>query len=272
MIKIYQLNFTIYNLKGFIFIMSFIDSLKALAWSARIPLDDLLAPQRVQFKEKSMFFSIDVETNGPNHDLLCGGIVAFDNTGKEVDSYEFSIIPQTKGKPATIKWLKSQMVELEGETISAYENAIKNAEAPKVAMEKATNWCMQTLVDNKCNTGYLVCFPSAFDGRFWTNYCERYNLNGYANFKSFFPKARADADEENYRDPFGFNHIDGQTFAMAQLKLPSRLPLKKLRLKCFDAKELESFNKVAHDAVSDARNQGELFFRLANMDLVELKQ
>ena len=138
--------------------------------------------------------------------------------------------------------------------------------------KRVTTWCMKTLTDNNCDAGSLVCFPSAFDGRFWTNYCERYNITGYTKFLEFFPKARTDPDEGVYRDPFGFNHIDGQTFAMAQLKLGRRLPLKKLRPMFFTKDELCEFNKVAHDAVSDARNQGQLFFRLANMDLIELRQ
>lgn len=71
-----------------------IASFQRLINNSGIPMNDLLDIHRVKFKKGSMFFSIDVETNGPNHDLLCGGIVAYDHIGKEVDSYRFSTIPK----------------------------------------------------------------------------------------------------------------------------------------------------------------------------------
>ncbi len=235
-------------------------------------IDDVIRTHRVIFKDRSIFFSLDVETNGPDHDLLCGGIVAFDHQGKELGAHRFSITPQTQGKPATMKWLQSQTLEDPNfGPVSVYDNALRDAKPAQEAMQEATNWCMNTLNNHGATTGYLVCFPSAFDGRFWTNYCERYNVNGYQSFLAYFPKARVDPDQGNYRDPFGFNHIDGQTFAMAQLKLPERLPLKALRSLCFTDKEMREFDMVAHDAVHDARMQGQLFFRLANLDLVELR-
>ncbi|MCK4501116.1 hypothetical protein KAU11_11515 [Candidatus Babeliales bacterium] len=204
--------------------------------------------------------------------MLCGGIVAFDNTGKEAGCYEFAITPQTEGAPDTVEWLKRKMVEIDGKTISVYDNAMKNGEAPEIAMENVTKWCIQTLIDNDCDTGNLICFPCAFDGKYWTNYCRRCNKNGYANYLKAFPKSWTDPDEERYRDPFEFRHIDGQTFVMAQLKLKKRPLLRKLKPVFFTAEELEDYSKVIHDALSDARLQGQLFFRAANMDLIELKQ
>lgn len=247
-----------------------VSNLVRLSQQQNCNLDALVSMQRVTIKKGTIVFSLDVETNGPNHDLLSGGIVAFDNEGNEIGFHRFSIVPQGEGKPETVKWLKSQFITDGDKKTSAYNNSLVGAVEASQAMQEATDWCMKTLVENGGRVGLLVCFPSAFDGRFWTNYCERYNKNGYESFLRYFPKARVDPDRDNYRDPFGFNHLDGQTFAMAQLKLEERWTLKQLRAACFTPSEIECFEKVAHDAVHDARNQGVLFFRLANLQLVEL--
>jgi len=210
-----------------------------------------------RFKSTCMFFSFDCETDGPDHNMLEGGLVAFDHTGKEVGVYRFAMTPQGPSDPNTLKWLTSTMIG----NISVYENALQGAIDPYIAMRDATCWCMDTLLQHNATTGYLLCFPSAFDGRYWTNYCERYNLDGYDNFLARFPKARTDPTKRLYRDPFGFNHIDGQSFAMGLLT--ERANLKTLRSYYFSPEESSSFEKIAHDAVQDARNQGQLFFRIA---------
>lgn len=215
------------------------------------------------FAQTEVFFSLDVETNGPHHDLLEGGIVAFDHKGHEIGHYRFAITPSTPGAPATNEWLKNQLITMpDGTSISVLENATKNGKPATVAMEEVTNWCMD-MVKKNGSTGNLICFPSAFDGHYWTNYCMKYNTNGYQNFLDRFPKARKDPDGLNYRDPFGFNHIDGQSYAMGKLGLTSRQSLKQLRQLFFTTDENAAFDKTAHDALNDARHQGQLFFRIA---------
>lgn len=198
--------------------------------------------------------------------MLSFGIVAYDHTGKELDTFSASLKPDPNvpGVPSTIEWLQKQVITLENGTVTdAYANATMHGGDPHTVMERATCWCMDLLLNHQCTTGYLVCFPSAFDGHFWTNYCNRYNVNGYDNFIARFPTSRTDPLKILYRDPFGFNHIDGQTFAMGKLGLTSRPVLKKLRPMFFTAEEMTEFSKSAHDALTDARNQGQLFFRLA---------
>jgi hypothetical protein len=217
-----------------------------------------------EFNPHSLFFSIDVETDGPYHNMLSFGIVAYDHTGKELDTFSAVISPVVEGVPGTIDWLKKQVISKpDGTSTNAYTNATDNGEDPHVVMQRATCWCMDTIAKNGCTTGYLVCFPSAFDGFWWTTYCNRYNVNGHDNFLKRFPKARADPAKTTYRDPFGFNHYDGQTFAVAKLGLKDRMTLKKLRSMFFTTEEIDEFDKCAHDALVDARNQGQLFFRIA---------
>lgn len=205
---------------------------------------------------------MDVETDGPFHNLLSFGLVAFDSTGKELDTFSAVLKPVVTGAPATIEWLKKQQIGDDTNVLNAYINATKNGEEPADVMERATCWCMDLILKHECTTGYLVCFPSAFDGHFWTTYCHRYNVKGYENFMKRFPNARKDPDALNYRDPFGFNHIDGQTFAMGKKGSDTRLNLKQLRSLHFTSDEIKEFEKHAHDATHDARNQGQLFFRI----------
>jgi len=213
------------------------------------------------FKQGIVFFSIDFESNGVSP--ISVGLVAFDHTGKEIGQFGSNIIPKSKGLPDTIQWLKSTTIVRDGKTISIEENCKVDAKPVEEAIRSATQWCMNTIIETGGHTGYLICFPSAFDGHMWTSTCEEFNIHGYHDFMERFPKARKDPDEMNYRDPFGFNHIDGQTFAMGKLGLPARLSLRKLKPMFFTKEELDERHKIQHDAIADARIQGELFFRIA---------
>ena len=65
-----------------------------------------------KFDEKSMFFSIDIETDGINHNLLAIGIVVFDHLGNEVDSLNRALIPVGESDEETVDWLKKQKIVL----------------------------------------------------------------------------------------------------------------------------------------------------------------
>lgn len=208
-----------------------------------------------------IYFSIDFESNG--NAPISVGIVAFDHEGNEIDHFSANIKPHTPGRPSTLKWLEDTIIKRNGDTLTLAQNCAIGAKHISIAVREATIWCMDTIKNSNANTGYLVCFPSAFDGHLWISMCETYNIHGYQDFMDRFPSARADPEGLNYRDPFGFNHIDGQTYAMGKLGLSSRESLRKLKPKFFTQKELQDFSIMQHDAVADARIQGELFFRIS---------
>ena len=212
------------------------------------------------FKKGILFFSIDFESNGI--DPISIGLVAFDHSGKEISHFGVNIIPTSPGLSDTIRWLQETKIIRDGKTISIAENCAIDARPIEEAIRSATQWCMNTILENNATNGYLLCFPSAFDGHIWTKTCQRYNIHGYQDYLDRFPKARPDPDQMNYRDPFGFNHIDGSTYAMGKLGLDSRPSLRILKKMFFTEEELEVRHRVQHDAIADARIQGELFFRM----------
>lgn len=173
------------------------------------------------------YISVDVEADGPIpgvYSMLSIGAVAYDNDGSYLGEFSVNIkqIPGASQDPSTMEFWKGNK--------AAYEATKVNAVEPLEAMVKFDEWVAQY------NKPVFVAYPAGFDFTFTHWYFIRY-LG---------------------RDPFGFSALDLKSFAMAVLATDYRATTKKNMPRSWFIRS----NKHSHIAVEDAREQGELFFKM----------
>jgi DNA polymerase III alpha subunit (gram-positive type) len=177
--------------------------------------------------KKELYFSIDIEADGPiapNNSMLSFGCAAFDENGKLLETYSsnLELLPGAVQDPDTMKFWSNFP--------DAYKATRQNLQDPKKAMQDFANW----ILSFGCKPVF-VGYPATFDAAF---------INWY--FINFTGK-----------NPFGFVAIDIKTYAMAVMKKPFFQCSKKNF-----PKEWLSPVKHNHIALSDAIEQGEIFFNI----------
>ena len=178
-------------------------------------------------KQNEIYFSLDVETDGPCpglHSMLSLGCVAFSETGEELGDYyvNLTLLPEATPDPKTMQfWADHQK----------YYDATRTwCQTPEEAMPHFAEW-----VKGFGGSPVAVCMPSGFDFT-WVYYY----LHRFAG-----------------HSPFSFSVLDMKTMAMCMLKRPYRQAVKKNWPR-------EWFSKLphTHHALEDAREQGHTFVRM----------
>jgi hypothetical protein len=176
----------------------------------------------------STYISVDVEADGPipgPYSMLSLGAVAFDTTGKELGDFSCNLrpLPGARTHPDTMAWWDKHK--------AAYLATGVDQQDPRTAMTKFDIW--MALFSGPLT---FVGYPASFDFMFvyW------YLIN-------FVGKSR-----------FGFQALDIKTYAAAVL----HIPFKKINKRIMPKYWLTDDNPHTHNAVDDAREQGNLFFRM----------
>lgn len=177
---------------------------------------------------KPIYVSIDIETDGPipgTYSMLSLGAVAFDETGKEIESFWGNMwaLDGATQDPDTMKWWATQP--------EAWKAATDDPHNPKHVMEEFVWWA-----ESLPGKPIAVAYPAGFD---WT-FVYWYLMN--------FAR----------RSPFGFQCLDLKSYAAAVLGVPFREVSKRKMPKEWFA----GLGQHNHVAVDDAREQGKLFFAM----------
>lgn len=103
-----------------------------------------------------LFFSVDVETDGPipgPHSMLSLGCVALDIEGTEHGTFSANLetLPGAAPHPETTAWWKTQP--------KAWAACRKDLETPEVAMKRFNDWVESFPAREKT----MVCCPAGFD-------------------------------------------------------------------------------------------------------------
>lgn len=162
--------------------------------------------------------------------MISFGMVAFDEQGETLGEFRRNVEPLADAvqDEDTMNWWKTQP--------EAYKKATCNPVPAYRAMEDAVAW-VQSICAPRTRP-CMICFPSAFDNTFWRYYAMIFTGD----------------------DPFRFNCIDGASFAMGKLGISRRdASLRSLYDRFLTEEEKAGHN---HDALSDCRTQGLLFFRM----------
>jgi hypothetical protein len=180
--------------------------------------------------KKELYFSADVETDGPipgTYSMLSFGVVALTEEGNIVDTFEANLetIPGAKQDPGTMSWWQNQP--------KAWEQCRKDLQNPTYAMGEFVHW-----VERTCGDRYkpvMVCMPAGFDFMFL--YWYMINFAG--------------------RSPFSFSCIDMKTYAMAMRKTDYRKSGKSYWPPRWFSKQPHT-----HIALDDAKEQGYSFIQM----------
>jgi len=177
--------------------------------------------------DKSVFFSTDVETDGPipgPHSMLSIGSAAFSSDGKLISTFSVNLetIPGASPDPSTAKWWEGQP--------EAWKACRKDLVNPEIAMKSFISW-----VKSIGGKPVFVAYPAGFDFMWVYWYMIRF------------------AGES----PFSFSALDIKTYAATMLKCPYRDATKRnLPKRWYGA------TKHNHIAVDDAKEQGEMFMNM----------
>lgn len=173
---------------------------------------------------QELYFSTDVETNGPipgPFSMLSFASVVFNKQGTELGSFDtnLNILDNSKTDPSTMEfWDKNK---------AAYEATRIDTQDPKTAMTKYSSW----IESFNCKPVF-VAYPVAFDFMFV-----------YWYLISFVGKS-----------PFSHSGLDIKTLAMTLLKSDYRRSTKRN----FPKHWFPNI-KHTHIAIDDAREQGLIF-------------
>jgi hypothetical protein len=175
-----------------------------------------------------IYVSTDIESDGPipgPNSMLSFGSVALDETGKELGEFytTLDLLPGAAGDPDTMKWWATKS--------EAWEAARRHPKDPKLAMEAYVAW-----VNALPGRPVFVAYPAGFD--FTYVYWYMMKFAG--------------------RSPFSFSALDIKTFAMAVLGKTYRESVKKNMPKRWFPENLPH----THNALDDAREQGQLFINI----------
>lgn len=178
-----------------------------------------------------VFFSIDIETDGPvplTNSILSLAVVAFDGSGAELDHWEANLFPLRGAvrDPVTMRefWDKNP---------EAWAYCNQAQDLAEEAMPKLLNWVNVTGAKKQ---KVAVCFPSGYDFT-WV----------YTYLMTFC-----------HESPFSFSCIDMKTYASALIKRPYR----ECGKKNWPKRWFDSKLKHTHKAIDDAREQGLTFLKM----------
>lgn len=180
---------------------------------------------------KEIYFSIDIETDGPipaENSMLSIGVAAFRPDGTLVGTYSANLdtLPGAHQNSSTMAfWAKNQ---------EAWNACRENTKDPKVIMIEFTNW-VKEICKNERSKPVAVCYPAGFDFTFIQYYTVK--------FASY--------------NIFSFSCIDIKTFAMAVLGINYKNIVKNNFPKRWFSKRPHT-----HIAIDDAIEQGELFINI----------
>ncbi len=171
-----------------------------------------------------IYVSTDIETDGPIpglHSMLSFGSAAYRADKTLIATFEANLetLPEATAHPKTMEWWQSQP--------EAWRACRENAQSPAVVMPRYLQWL-------KALPGQLVfvSYPVAFDFMFIYWYLIKFTGES----------------------PFSHSALDVKTYAMALLKKPYRVSVKKnMPRHWFD--DLPH----THRALDDAIEQGALF-------------
>lgn len=177
-------------------------------------------------KDNTFYISIDIEADGPipgKYSMLSLGAVAYDSSGIEKDSFCVNIKPLEGAQQD-----KGTMKWWEGQP-EAWKAVQIDRKDPKVAMESFASFTSRFI------RPVAVCYPAGFDWTFvyW--------------YLTYF-----DVPHE-----LGFSCYDIKSMAAAALNCPFKLATKSRFPKSWHVDQ-----EHTHIALDDAREQGQLFFKI----------
>lgn|SRR5690606_5458119 len=182
--------------------------------------------------KSEIYFSTDVETDGPSpglNSMLSLGSVVYNTQFEEIGEFSINLEPRPNAiqDPYTMKWWDKHP--------AAWEAARRNPVASGEAMVAYVKW-----VRSFPGIPVFVASPAVFDWGFVERYLQLYvGIN-----------------------PFHFNVIDIDSYAMAMLRLPIS--------SCHKANYPPHWipeEKHTHIAIEDAREQGKLFMNMFRENL-----
>jgi len=175
---------------------------------------------------KELYFSIDVETDGPipgPHSMLSLGCAVFDTALIDTFSVNLNTLPDASGHPETMAWWATQPI--------AWQATRENVVEPDVGLGKFVDW-----VNSFEGSAVAVAYPAGFDFMFLYWYLIKFG----------------------YQSPFSFSCLDMKTYAMALLGTSYRKSNKKSWPKKWFSKD----KRHTHVAVEDAVEQGYIFLNM----------
>lgn len=187
---------------------------------------------------KPVYVSIDIESSGPipgSFSMLSLGAVAFTEDG-EVGTFYEKLLPSDSRKGGhiwdddTLRWWSQFPVNL--------KEALENPQLARAVMSRFVTWCKDLSDKSKVT---LVASPAGFDGMF---------VNWYA----------VECGRFRFEDlPWKHRVLDLRSFAAGKLDLPYHDAHNSTIRKIIGFEP-----SVAHDhnALNDAREQGETFMAL----------
>jgi DNA polymerase III alpha subunit (gram-positive type) len=185
-------------------------------------------PNGVMGKMTEIYFSTDVETDGPipgEYSMLSFASVAMDERGKVLGYYTKNLVllSDAKQHPDTMEFWKQNTI--------AYEDMRVKQVDPLVAMTEYVTW-----VKSFNGSPVFVAYPAGFDFLFMYWYMMKFALES----------------------PFSFSALDIKSYAMAKLGLPYRKSVKKNFPKHWFSDDVMH----THNALDDAREQGIMFINM----------
>ncbi len=186
-----------------------------------------------------VYFSIDIEADGPLpviHSMVSiGCIVAGKGDGEEYERSKVEEGYHSEVCPTSDNWIPDalKVSTPTGMTAEDYRKYLLNtAPSPQLVMDQLARYIKSHLAPGE--RPIMVAWPASFDFPFVNHYFEYYSTNG---------------------NPFGFSGVRciKQEFAM-RAKQPIRYSVKRNV-----PKHLKSHKLHTHNALDDAREQGDLF-------------
>ncbi len=178
------------------------------------------------------YISIDIEADGPipgRNSMLSFGAVAYDEIGDEIDTYEANLDTLDEATPSasTMDWWAAQP--------EAWEACRKDTRPAEEVLPEFLKWV------SKFKRPVIVGYPVTFDFLFLYWYTMAFG-----------------GIEDGGRCPFGFSGLDIKTLAMASMGTDYRRSTKRNMPKAW----FHGAPKHNHEALTDARGQGLLFFNI----------
>lgn len=178
-----------------------------------------------------IFFSIDVETDGPipgPHSMLSLGCAAFDEGGDMIGTFSRNLhtLPDAEGEEGTMAFWRDNP--------EAWKETRKGCVDPAEAMKEYKDWVNKLCFEKKARA-VCVGFPAGFDFMFVYWYLRYFGQ----------------------QSPFSFSCVDMKTVAMVKLGKSYRDCSKRNF-----PKEWFGPEKHTHVALEDAIEQGRMFFRM----------
>jgi len=175
-----------------------------------------------------VYVSVDIESDGPCpglNSMLQLGAVAFDEWGKELDSFQrnLELLPEATQNASTMEWWSGRQ--------NVYDATRVDTVSPQMAMKAMDSWLL-TLGARPV----FVAYPAGFDFTFVYWYMHKF-IGGCR---------------------FGFQALDLKSYASAVLSRGFKNTVKSK----MPAHWFEGLPEHNHVAVDDAREQGMLYFRM----------